>query len=136
MLTFNYGSTCFSNEIVLTKFISVCRMVWDLIWGASSFYKSKTKIVKRGGNSAIWPKWSCQQSIIVLFTPPSSMARADSPPIYLHLIFEICSSPIVEIDFLSILNWIFAGYTDSKMITRKSRWLSLSWTQSTQKVGK
>ena len=30
MLTFN-GSTYVSNEVVLTKFISVYRMVWDLI---------------------------------------------------------------------------------------------------------
>ena len=53
MLTFNYGSTYFSNKVVLTKFI--------------------TKTVKRGGMSTIWPNWCCQQSITVLSTPPSSM---------------------------------------------------------------
>ena len=44
----------------------------------------------------------------------------DFPPIYLYLIFEICISQnwflnlIFELDFLSILNLIFAGYTGSK----------------------
>ena len=54
----------YRDKAVLSKFISVCHMFWDLIWGASSFYKSKTKIVKRGEKSAIWPNWFCQQSII------------------------------------------------------------------------
>ena len=31
---------------MLTKLISVCRMVWDLIWGTCIYIKSKTKIVK------------------------------------------------------------------------------------------
>ena len=32
--------------IVLTKFISACRMVWDLIWGPSSFISQTLKKVK------------------------------------------------------------------------------------------
>ena len=44
----------------------------------------------------------------------------DKPTICLHLKFEISSSQnifmnlIFELDFLSISNWIFAGYTGSK----------------------
>ena len=73
MLTFYYGSTYFSNKVVLTKFVCVCRMVWGLIWGTSSFYESKIKKVKRGGKSVTWPNWFCRQSITVLSTPPFSM---------------------------------------------------------------
>ena len=50
-------------------------MVWDLIWSTSSFYKSETKKVKRGGKSGIQPNWCCQHSITVLSTPPSSMSE-------------------------------------------------------------
>ena len=45
---------------------------------------------------------------------------ADRPPIYLYLIFEISISQnlflnlIFELDFFSISNWIFTGYTGSK----------------------
>ena len=69
----------------------MCHMAWDLIWGASSFYKSKTKINKRGGKSAIWPNWCCQQSITVLSTPPSSMGstrkRQDASNNFLNFCF-------------------------------------------------
>ena len=77
MLTFNYWSTSFSNKVVLTKFISACRMIGALIWCTPSFYKSKTKKVKRGGKSAIWPNWCCQQSITILSTPPSSICNTE-----------------------------------------------------------
>ena len=73
MLTFNYGSTYFSNKVVLTLFIRMCCMVWDLIWGTSPFYKSKAEEVKRGGKSAIRPSWCYWQSITVVSTPPSFM---------------------------------------------------------------
>ena len=33
MLTFNYESPYFWDKVLLTKFISGCRMVWDLICG-------------------------------------------------------------------------------------------------------
>ena len=50
------------------------------------FYKSKTKIVKRGGKSAIWPNWCCQQSITVLSTPPSSIHSAKNSNHYIKYI--------------------------------------------------
>jgi hypothetical protein len=59
MLTFNYGSSYFWDKVVLTKFISVCRMVWDLICGTSWSYKSKTEKVTGGEKSAILPNWWC-----------------------------------------------------------------------------
>ena len=55
-------------------------MVWDSIWSASNFYKSKTKIVERGGKSAIMSNWCCRQSITFLSTPPSSMHFGDFFP--------------------------------------------------------
>ena len=70
MLIFNYGSPYFWDKVVLTKFISGCRMVWDLICGTSWFYKSKTEKVTGGGKSAILPNWCCLLSITVLFTHP------------------------------------------------------------------
>ena len=70
MLTFNYGSPYFWDKVVLTKFISGCRMVWDLIFGTSWFYKLKTEKVTGGGMSAILPNWFCLLSITVLFTQP------------------------------------------------------------------
>ena len=70
MLTFNYGSPYFWDKVVLTKFISGCRIVWDLICGTSWFYKSKTEKVTVGGKSAILPNWCCLFSIRVLFTHP------------------------------------------------------------------
>ena len=74
MLIFNYGSKYLLNKVVLTKFINVCRMVWDLIWGVSCLYQSKIEEAKRGGKPAIWPILCCRQSIIVVSTPPSSMS--------------------------------------------------------------
>ena len=70
MLNFNYGSPYFWDKVSLTKFISGCRMVWDLICGISCFYKSKTEKVTGGGKSAILPNWCCLLSITVLFTHP------------------------------------------------------------------
>jgi hypothetical protein len=70
MLTFNYGSPYFWHKVVLTKFISGCHMVWDLICGTSWFYKSKTEKVTGGGKSAILPNWCCLLFITVLFTQP------------------------------------------------------------------
>ena len=70
MLNFNYGSPYFWDKVVLTKFISGCRMVWDLICGTSWFYKSKTEKVTGGRKSAILPNWCCLLSITVLFTNP------------------------------------------------------------------
>ena len=70
MLNFYYGSPYFWGKVVLTKFISGCRMVWDLICGTSWFYKSKTEKVTVGGMSAILPNWCCLLSITVLFTQP------------------------------------------------------------------
>ena len=63
MLTFNYGSPYLWDKFVLTKFISGCHMVWDLICGTSRFYKSKTEKVIGGGMSAILPNWCCLLSI-------------------------------------------------------------------------
>ena len=51
---------------MLTKFISGCRMVWDLICGTSRLFKSKTEKVTAGGKSAILPNWCCLLFIIVL----------------------------------------------------------------------
>ena len=70
MLIFNYGSPYFWDKIVLTKFISGCRMVWDLIWGMSWFHKSKTEKVTGGGKSAILLNWCCLLCITVHFTHP------------------------------------------------------------------
>ena len=70
MLTFNYGSPYFWDKVVLTKVISSCRMVWDLICGTSWFYKSKTEKVTGGRMSAILPNWCCLLSITELFTHP------------------------------------------------------------------
>ena len=47
MLSSDDGSLHFWGKIVLTKFISGCRMVWDLICGTSWFNKSKTESYKR-----------------------------------------------------------------------------------------
>ena len=47
------GSDIFFNRVVVTKFIEGCRMVWDLIWGISCFFKSKTEEAKRGGEPPI-----------------------------------------------------------------------------------
>ena len=63
MLTFNYGSPYFWDKVVLTKFISGCRMVWDLICGTSRSYKSRTEKVTAGRKSAILPNWCCLLSI-------------------------------------------------------------------------
>ena len=73
MLIFNYGSTYFLNKVVLTKYINVCRMIWDLIWGTSCFYKSNTEEAKRGGKSVIQPILCCQLSMTMVSTTPSSM---------------------------------------------------------------
>ena len=43
MLTFNHVSQYFWDKFVLTKFISGCRMVWDLIFGTSWFKIQKLK---------------------------------------------------------------------------------------------
>ena len=51
-------------------------MVWDLIWGVSCFYKSKTEEAKRWGKSAIRPISCCRLSITVVSTPPSSMIKS------------------------------------------------------------
>ena len=66
MLTFNYGSPYFWDKVVLTKLISGCHMVWDLICGTSWFYKSKTEKVTGGRMSAILPNWCCLLFITVL----------------------------------------------------------------------
>ena len=76
MVIFNYGFTHFWNKVVLTKFINVCRMVWDLIWGTSCFYKSKTEEAKRWGKSAVQPILCCPPAITVVSTAPSSMLGA------------------------------------------------------------
>ena len=68
MLTFNYGSPYFWDKVVSTKFISGCRMVWDLICGTS--WSQKTEKVTGGRKFAILPNWSCLLSITVLFTHP------------------------------------------------------------------
>ena len=66
----------FSNKVVLTKFFSLCRMVWDFIWGTSSFYTSKDKKkLKRGRKSAIQPNRQCRHSI--------------SPPIYTSILLVV-----------------------------------------------
>ena len=70
MFTFNYGSPYFWHKVVLTKFISGCRMVWDLIWCASLFYKSKTEKVTEGRKSAILPNCCCLLFKTVLSDPP------------------------------------------------------------------
>ena len=70
-----YGSPYLWDKVVLTKFISGCRMVWDLICGTSWFYKSKTEKVTGGGKSVILPNCFCLLSITVL----SSLY----PPVYL-----------------------------------------------------
>ena len=80
MLTFNYGSPYFWDKVVLTKLISGCRMVWDLIFGTSSFYKSKTEKVTGGGMSAILPNCCCLLSITVLSTPPPLMYVQNKVP--------------------------------------------------------
>ena len=59
MLTFNYWSPYFWDKNMLTKFISGCRMVWDLICGTSWFYKSKTEKVTGDGKSAILSNCCC-----------------------------------------------------------------------------
>ena len=66
MLTFNYGSPYFWDKVVLTKFISGCRMIWDLICGTSWSYKSRTEKVTAGRKSAILPNWCCLLFITVL----------------------------------------------------------------------
>ena len=73
MLIFNYGSTYFLDKVALTKFIIVCHMVQDLIWGTLWFHKSKTEEAKRGGMSAIQPILCWWLSLTVVSTPPPSM---------------------------------------------------------------
>ena len=46
MLTFNHGSTYFSNKIGLTELIRVWRMVWDLIWGTYVKFLTSQKLKK------------------------------------------------------------------------------------------
>ena len=45
----------------------MCQMVRYLIWGTSSFYKSKIKKGRRGGKSAIWPNWCCRHFIQTVY---------------------------------------------------------------------
>ena len=66
MLTFDYVSPYFWGKVVLTKFISGCHMVWDLICGTSWSYKSRTEKVRAGRKSAILPNWCCLLFITVL----------------------------------------------------------------------
>ena len=66
MLTFNYGSPYFWDKVVLIKFISGCRVVWDLISGTSWPYKSRTEKVIAGKKSAILPNWCCLLFITVM----------------------------------------------------------------------
>ena len=73
MLTFDYGSPYFWDKVVLTKFISGCRMVWDLICGTSWSYKSRTEKVTAGRKSAILPNWCCLLFITVLSGYPCFM---------------------------------------------------------------
>ena len=70
MLTFNYGSPDFWDKVVLTKFISECRMVWYLICGTSWSYKSRTEKVTAGRKSAILPNWCCLLFITMLSDYP------------------------------------------------------------------
>ena len=71
MLTFNYGSPYFWDKVVLTKFISGCRMVWDLICGTSWSYKSRTEKVTAG------PQKVCHsaQLIIIIFHSQDLLSR-------------------------------------------------------------
>ena len=112
MLTFNYGFTHFSNKLVLSKFISVCRMFWDLIWDTSPFYKPKTEEVKRGGKSAIWSNWCFQLSITVASTPPSSMVSWMSNTCLPLLITSLCHAYLKLFlsrqEFASILKCFYA----------------------------
>ena len=59
MPTFNYGSSYFWDKVVLTKFISRCPLVWDLICGTLWSYKSRTEKVTAGRKSAILPNSCC-----------------------------------------------------------------------------
>ena len=60
-------------RVVLTKFISVCRMVWYWIWGILCLFKSETENVIKERKSAICPNRCCRHFITVESTPPSSM---------------------------------------------------------------
>ena len=102
MLTFNYGSTYFSNKVVLTKFISGCRMVWDAILGTSCFYKSKTEEAKRGGKSAILPNWFFRQSITVLSTTPCLLPL---PAIPINSSWFFLSKMLGDVFCLRKLSW-------------------------------
>ena len=72
MHTFNYGSPYLWDKVVLTKFISGCRMVWNLLCGTSWPYKSRTEKVTAGRKSAILPNWCCLLFITVLSGYPWS----------------------------------------------------------------
>ena len=73
------------------------------------------------GNCIKSPHIYCTHQYIV-FTAKYMRTNSslNSPPIYLHLIFEISSlrnwflNLMFELDFLFISNWIFAGCTGSK----------------------
>ena len=112
------GSHCFSNKVVLTKFISTCRMIWDLIWGIHQVFISQK--VKREVKSAIWCYWCCQQSITVLSTPPTSMTyichmgvywyeapctHLNQPQVFMHLsniIFGLSKKAIINTSFTNV----------------------------------
>ena len=108
MLIFNHGSTYFLDKVALTKFINVCRMVWDLIWGTSCFYKSKTEEAKRGGKSAVWPILFCRLSITMVSVPPFSMVWG----IKVQMRLQIVVCPILNdiVCFSSLMSRRFTNY--------------------------
>jgi hypothetical protein len=66
--THNCSFSIMGPHILLTKFINTWRMVWNLIWGTSRFYKSKTEEAKRGRKSAIWSILCWRLSVTVVST--------------------------------------------------------------------
>ena len=72
MLTFNIWVSFFWDKVALTKFVSRCHMVWDLICGTLWFYKSRTEKVTASRKSSILPNWCCLLFITVLSDPPCS----------------------------------------------------------------
>ena len=92
------GPHILKDKVVLAKFINVFRMGWDLIWGISCFYKSRTEEAKRGRKSAIWPILCCRLSITVVSTPPCSMVVLD----YCNVLFNVF---LLNLMAPNILRW-------------------------------
>ena len=82
------------------------------------FSTAKIKKVRRGGKSAIWPKWFCQKFITVLSTPPFfvwkriNLIRLFAWEILVITKLEIKNTEPNFITYISFKSWIHTRWSE------------------------